>query len=107
MCYSAKVQQNLLALAKRFGADIDWELFEQVFHRRLESDDIKFARALESNFQQPDTEVGQRIRVDIDAYRQAVAMRWETDLFKQKKRLADAQRSLQTKDTKKARDELN
>jgi putative SOS response-associated peptidase YedK len=106
MCYSAKVQQNLLALAKRFGADIDWELFEQVFHRRLESDDIKFARALESNFQQPDTEVGQRIRVDIDAYRQAVAMRWETDLFKQKKRLADAQRSLQTKDTKKARDDV-
>ena len=46
MCYSAKVQQNLRSLAKRFGADIDWPLFEQIFHRRLQDEDIKIARAL-------------------------------------------------------------
>jgi putative SOS response-associated peptidase YedK len=106
MCYSAKVQQTLRSLARRFGADIDWPLFEQVFHRRLQDDDIKLARALESNFQAPGTEAEQRIRADIEMYRQTVSRRWETDLFKQKKRLADAQRSLQTKDTKKAREEV-
>src|ERR1700730_6947020 len=105
MCYSAKVQQNLRSLAKRFGADVDWALFEQVFHRRLQDDEIKFARALEANFQQPQSEIEQRIQADIEAYRQAVGTRWETDLFKQKKRLADAQRSLQTKETRKARDD--
>jgi putative SOS response-associated peptidase YedK len=105
MCYSAKVQQNLRSLATRFGADVDWELFEQVFHRRLQDDEIKFARALEANFQQPASDVERRIQTDIDAHRKAVGARWETDLFKQKKRLADAQRSLQTKETKKARDD--
>jgi putative SOS response-associated peptidase YedK len=105
MCYSAKVQQNLRSLAKRFGADVDWALFEQVFHRRLQDDEIKFAKALEANFQPPQSEIEQRIQADIEAYRTAVGTRWETDLFKQKKRLADAQRSLQTKETKKARDD--
>jgi putative SOS response-associated peptidase YedK len=105
MCYSAKVQQTLRFLAKRFGADVDWALFEQVFHRRLEDDEIKFARALEANFQQPHSDIEQRIQADIEAYRKAIGTRWETDLFKQKKRLADAQRSLQTKETKKARDD--
>jgi hypothetical protein len=32
--------------------------------------------------------------------------KWEKDLFVQKKRLADAERSLQTKETKKARDDV-
>jgi putative SOS response-associated peptidase YedK len=105
VCYSAKVQQNLRSLAKRFGADVDWVLFEQVFHRRLQDDEIKFARALEANFQQPQSEIEQRIQADIEAYRKAIGTRWETDLFKQKKRLADAQRALQTKETKKARDD--
>jgi hypothetical protein len=82
------VQQNLRSLATRFGADVDWALFEQVFHRRLQDDEIKFARALEANFQQPRGEIERRIQADIQAYRRAVGMRWETDLFKQKKRLA-------------------
>ena len=105
MCYSAKVQQNLRLLAKRFGADVDWALFEQVFHRRLQDDEIKFARAMEANFQQPQSEIERRIQADIEVYRRAIGARWETDLFKQKKRLADARRSLQTKETKKARDD--
>ena len=105
MCYSAKVQQNLRLLAKRFGADVDWALFEQVFHRRLQDDEIKFARAMEANFQQPQSEIERRIQADIEVYRKAIGARWETDLFKQKKRLADARRSLQTKETKKARDD--
>src|SRR5258708_1377450 len=104
MCYSAKVQQSLRSLAKRFGADVDWTLFEQIFHRRLRDDEIKFARALEANFQQPQSDIEQRIHADIEAYRKEVGARWETDLFKQKKRLGDAQRSLQIKETKKARD---
>ena len=106
MCYSAKVQQHLRSLARRFAADVDWELFEQVFHRRLEDDGIKLSRALERNFQQPDTDVTRRIQADIEAHRRALATRWETDLFKQKKRLADAQRSLQQKETKKALDDV-
>jgi len=106
MCYSAKIQQHLRSLAKRFGADVDSALFEQLFERRLEDDGLKVARALEANFDQPKDAVEQRIHAMIEIYRERAARTWETDLFKQKKRLADAQRSLAQKETKKARDDV-
>ena len=106
MCYSAKVQQNLRSLAKRFGAEIDWPMFEEVFHRRLADDGIKIARALESNFDNPQSDIEDHTRRHIEAYRRKTATLWEADLFRQKKRLADAQRSLKEKETKKARDDV-
>ena len=105
MCYSARVQQHLRSLARRFGADVDWPIFEQFFERRLTDSGLKVARALERNFDAPATDVEQRIHAHIHAYRQTIATKWETDLFRQKKRLADAQRSLKEKQTKKARDD--
>jgi putative SOS response-associated peptidase YedK len=105
MCYSAKVQQHLRSLAKRFGAEVDMPLFEQLFERRLTDERIKIARALERNFDDPRDAVEERTHGHIEAYRKSVGARWETDLFRQKKRLADAQRTLQTKETQKARDD--
>ena len=105
MCYSARVQQHLRSLARRFGAEVDWPVFEQLFERRLQDVSLKVARSLERNFDAPATDVEQRIHAHIEAYRQTTATKWETDLFRQKKRLADAQRSLQGKETKKARDD--
>lgn len=105
MCYSAKVQQDLRSLAKRFGAEIDTERFEELFERRLEDDGIKVARALEANFAEPRNAAEARIHALIDTYRDKVGKLWETELFKQKKRLADAQRALKDKETKKARDD--
>src|SRR5690349_14113780 len=105
MCYSARVQQHLRSLARRFGADVVWAAFEEIFERRLQDEGLKVARALERNFDAPVTDTEQRIHARIQAYRQTVATKWEADLFRQKKRLADAQRSLKEKETKKARDD--
>lgn len=105
MCYSAKVQQDLRSLAKRFGAEIDTARFEELFARRLENDGIKVTRALEANFAEPRSEAEARIQALIDTYRDKVGKVWETELFKQRKRLADAQRALKDKETKKARDD--
>ena len=105
MCYSARVRQDLNTLIRRFGASVDWEGFERLFRRRLEDDRIKIARALEDNFDQPKTPAAERTREHIEAFRKAQASAWEQDLFKQKKRLADAQRSLKEKETKKARED--
>ena len=105
MCYSARVQQHLRSLARRLGAEVDWPVFEQFFERRLQDSGLKVARALERNFDAPATDVERRIHAHIQAHRQTIATKWETDLFRQKKRLADAQRSLQEKETKKARDD--
>jgi hypothetical protein len=106
MCYSARVRQSLNDLIRKFGATVDWEGFELLFRRRLEDGTIKISRALEDNFNEPANEIAAKTREHIEAFRRAQTTAWEQDLFKQKKRLADATRSLQAKETKKARDDV-
>src|SRR3954447_19786728 len=101
MCYSARVRQSLNDLIRKFGATVDWEGFELLFRRRLEDGTIKISRALEDNFRDPAHPMAEKARAHILAFRQSQATAWEQDLFKQKKRLADATRSLQAKETKK------
>lgn len=106
MCYSAMVRQNIHELARRYGAEIAYEMFAELFRRRLDGEDIKATRALEQNFVTPKSEIEQKIAADINAYRASQVGKWEKELFVQKKRLADAERSLQTKETKKAREDV-
>lgn len=106
MCYSARVRQDLNSLIRKFGASVDWEGFELLFRRRLEDGSIKVARALEDNFADPVNPAAQQALEYIETFRKAQASAWEQELFKQKKRLADAQRSLKEKETKKAREDV-
>lgn len=106
MCYSARVRQSLQDLMREMGATVDWESFELLFRRRLDDSTIKISRALEDNFNEPANRVAEKTREHILAFRQSQVTAWEQDLFKQKKRLADATRSLQTKETKKAREDV-
>ena len=102
MCYSARVKQHLRNLERRFGAEIDWPLFEALFSARMQDSSIKVARALEANFDEPQTDIQQRIKAHIEAFRTRQEKAWQEELFKQKKRLADAERALKVKETKKA-----
>lgn len=106
MCYSAQVRQNILALARRYGANIAYEMFAQLFQRRRDEEDVRVARALEESFAEPMSDIERQIRVDIEVFRQRQVLKWESDLFVQRKRLVDAERSLQTRETKKAREEV-
>ena len=106
MCYSAMVRQDFHVLARRYGVEIALDMFADLFRRRRDGEDIKLSRALERNFDNPATLIEEQIKADIDAYRARQVSKWETDLFTQKKRLADAERSLQTKETKKAREDV-
>lgn len=106
MCYSALVRQDLHEIARRFGAEIAYEMFAQLFRERLLNDDIKVARALEQNFLHPQSEIERQIKADIDTYRARRVAEWEKDLFAQRKRLADAERSLSVRETRKAREDV-
>lgn len=106
MCCSARVRQSLNVLIRKFGATVDWEGFELLFRRRLEDGTIKIARALEDNFIEPANPIAEQTKAHIDAFRRSQVTTWEQDVFKQKKRLADATRSLQSKETKKAREDV-
>jgi putative SOS response-associated peptidase YedK len=105
MCYSAMVEQRLKSLGLRFKARIDTPRFEDLFQRRLTDEGIKIGKALEANFDAPETPAEREIKRLIDEYRTHKAAQWEAELFKQKKRLADAERTLKVKDTKKARED--
>ena len=102
MCYSAQVEQELKNLQEYYDCNIDWGSFEELFALRLEDSSIKIGKALELNFLEPKTPVEIRIKALIDRYTAAKETEWQQVVFAQKKRLADAERTLKTKETKKA-----
>jgi putative SOS response-associated peptidase YedK len=106
MCYSARVKQHFNHLSRRYGAEVDWEAFEDVFRRRAEGEDIKVSRDLQRNYQHPITDVQQRTAEYIAAYLRKRKSEWETEVFAQRRRLSAAQESLAKKETKKAREEI-
>src|SRR5437868_1142417 len=106
MCYSAQVRQNIHELARRYGANIAYDMFAQLFHRRAQGEDIKATRALADNFAAPKSNLERQIKADIDSYRAGRVAEWERDLFRQRKRVVDAERSLQTRETRKAREDI-
>jgi putative SOS response-associated peptidase YedK len=102
MCYSAQVQQAYDEYLNRFGADIDIEAFARLYGARLHNDKIKTPKALDAQFNAPKRAGEAQIKASIDAYRLQQMGQWEQELFKQRKRLADAQRILEAKNTKAA-----
>lgn len=105
MCFSAVVQQDLDLLAHQHKARIDIELFENLFARRAGGEDIKIAKSLEANFSNPSNNTAKRIARYIADYKEATASKWQIELFKQKARLADAERKLKSRAIKKAQEE--
>ena len=103
MCYSALVRQNLAWLARRYGAEVAWELFEELFRKRIDDPDIQFARSLDAHVLQMADAQARPSQTYIEQYRTNQARVWEQELFKQRKRLVDAQRKLQLRETKVAR----
>jgi putative SOS response-associated peptidase YedK len=106
MCYSAQVVQMVRKLHRQLGIRIDYDEAEKLFFRRLDDPTVNISRGFEANFEEPITEQGRRIKGAIDEHRSRFARKLEADLFSQKTRLVDAERSLMTKETKKAREDV-
>jgi putative SOS response-associated peptidase YedK len=106
MCYSAQVVQMARKLSRQLGIRLDYAEVEKLFFRRLEDPTVNISRGFEANFDEPSNDQERRIKAAIDEHRSRVAGKLEKDLFSQKTRLVNAQRSLTEKDTKKAREEV-
>lgn len=105
MCYSAKVEQNIRDLARHFAATLDYSEVERLMMERLAGRPIRLARGFEWNFSNPQSAEERRIQ-QLDAeYRSKKTTDNEQEVFKQKKRLADAERKLKVKETKAALNE--
>jgi hypothetical protein len=86
-----------------FGATMDIHEFARLFFERAEGvSKAKIPKAMEDAFGEPRTDAEREIKTLIDRFNAGQVTKLEQDLFKQRKRLADAERTLQTKITKAA-----
>ena len=106
MCYSAQVVQMVRKLNRQLGIRLDYQEAEKLFLRRLDDPGLSISRGFEANFDEPANEQERRIKSAIDEHRRRSASKFEKELFSQKTRLVNAERSLKDKETKKAREDV-
>jgi hypothetical protein len=102
MCYSAQLQAALARYLRETGAQMDMDQFVEIFGARVSDSSIRIPRAVERWFDEPKTAAERKVRELIDQYRGDETMKLEREVFAQKKRLADAERTLASKPTKAA-----
>ena len=102
MCYSAQIWADYRRYIRAFGAELDIKEFYELFWRRLDEPRIKIPKAMEAAFAEPGTDAERKIREAIDSFAASEAANLEQSVFEQRTRLADAERTLQTRPTKAA-----
>jgi hypothetical protein len=102
MCYSAQLQAAYMAYLKRTGAEMDIDQFVEIFGARITDSSIRIPRSVERWFDEPRTDGERRAKALIDQHREAETTKLEREVFAQKKRLADAERTLASRTTKAA-----
>ena len=102
MCYSAQVKQDYQRYIREHGATLDIQSFVRLFWDRRERPGLRIPKGMTQAFAGYPGAEGNEIREAIAAWQREEAARLEQDLFKQRKRLADAERKLQGRTTKAA-----
>jgi len=102
MCYSAQIQADYRKYVKTFGAHMDIEEFVRLYFERAEGSKAKIPKAVDDSFREPQTDAERQIKASIDRFNAEQTTKLEQELFKQRTRLADAERTLQSKVTKAA-----
>jgi putative SOS response-associated peptidase YedK len=106
MCYSAQVVELIRKFERALNLRLDFDEAKKLFLRRLDDPSINISRGFEANFDDPTTDDGRIVKEAIDAHRARTATKLEKELFTQKTRLVNAERSLKVKETKKAREDV-
>ncbi len=106
MCFSAEAWQDYRAYVEEFGADITIKDFVLLYGDRGKGGRRKIPKAMDYAFADPKTAEEQQIHDLIAHYNAQEAARLEQELFKQSKRLTDAERSLQVRETVKAKEDV-
>lgn len=105
MCYSAQVWQAYQDYVRRFGAEISIREFVELYASREKGAKIKTAKAMDDAFLRAGAPETNEIARSIEAWNMQQATELEQLLFRQRRRLVDAERALQSKSTKKALDD--
>lgn len=97
------VKQNAKKMGVEYEARIQQDAFYDLFLRRTQGEKLYIGKGLEESFAKPEGKKEEAIAKLIKDWHESEILRLEEELFKQKKRLADAERVLNSdKPTKKA-----
>jgi putative SOS response-associated peptidase YedK len=106
MCYSAQIWSEYRKFERTFGASLSVDDYMRLFwEKRRAGGWQKIPKAMKAAFAEPRTDDERELAAIVAEGDAEQAGALEAELFKQKKRLADAERSLQGKVTKKATNE--
>ena len=105
MCYSAQIHSQYKKYVRRWGADISIKDFARLYWNRAQGAKLKIPKIIDAMFAEPENADGREIARMIAEFNAAEESRLQQEMFKQRKRLVDAERTLQTKTTKKALDD--
>lgn len=104
MCYSAQIQADYRKFVKTFGARLSLREFAQLYWERANGSKAKIPKAMDAAFADPHSDVEREIRTSIERFNAQQTAALEEELFRQRTRLADAERKLAAKPTKAAAD---
>lgn len=107
MCYAALVSADLRRLERELGLRIDFAAFTRAYEARVaDPKAFKMPIALDRQFLAMSDAQAAPIAFAIRTYREQRASEWQTEIFEQRRRHADAQRKLSQKATKSAQKDL-
>ncbi|MFM0060022.1 SOS response-associated peptidase family protein [Paraburkholderia phytofirmans] len=101
MCYSAQIEADYKKYVKMFGAALSIREFANLYWEHG-GRDLKLPLAMEAAFSNAQSDDEKRVLALISENNSQRAKKLEQELFKQRTRLADAERILETKTTKAA-----
>jgi putative SOS response-associated peptidase YedK len=103
MCYSAQIESKWKRHVREMEAKMLLSEFRELMqHRLADPSQYRLPRGFDLEFADPQKEEERAIKGLIDRFRKTQFTKLETDIFAQKKRLADAERKLAVKETKAA-----
>ncbi|KND58568.1 hypothetical protein BVER_03532 [Candidatus Burkholderia verschuerenii] len=102
MCYSTQIKAEYNKYVRMFGAQMSLREFAELYWEREQGRAIKIPKAVDAMFAEVQSDDAHRIREMIERFNASQAPLLEQELFKQRARLADAERTLQGKTTKAA-----
>jgi putative SOS response-associated peptidase YedK len=102
VCYSAQIWSDYKKYVRAFGADIGIKDFVDLFWLRTTDSKVKIPKAMEAAFQLASTDAEREIRSAIEKFASEREHGFQSELFKQRERLANAERKITAKPTKAA-----
>ena len=104
MCYSARILADYRRYVRMFGATASLAEFVDLFLRRQSDPEARIIipKGVEAAFADAQSDEEHQVKDLIDSFRAQQSTKFEQELFKQRRRLADAERTLAIKTTKAA-----